>query len=144
MVFVRGLLRLVVINFKYIVFKYLYKMDISPKCRVSVGVKLDKTYPKGIHVADGAYIASGTIVFSHDFCRGIKTDTYIGENVFIGANVIVMPGVNIGRETVIGAGSVVTKNIPAHSIVAGNPARIIKSGISTTKFGKISQDISDV
>lgn len=50
----------------------------------------------------------------------------IGNNVFIGMNSIIMKGVSIGNNCVIGAGAVVTKSIPSNSIVAGNPAKIIK------------------
>lgn len=57
----------------------------------------------------------------------------IGNNVFIGANSIILPGVNIGDNSIIGAGSVVTKNIPENVVVAGNPARIIST---TTEYAK--------
>lgn len=50
----------------------------------------------------------------------------IGKNVFIGARCIVLKGVNIGDGAVIGAGSVVSKDVPANAIVAGNPAKIVK------------------
>lgn len=50
----------------------------------------------------------------------------IGDDVFIGANAIILKGVNIGARAIIGAGSVVTKNIPADEIWAGNPIRFIK------------------
>ena len=50
----------------------------------------------------------------------------IGDDVFIGANSIILKGVNIGTRTIIGAGSVVTKDIPADEIWAGNPIRYIK------------------
>ena len=50
----------------------------------------------------------------------------IHKNVWIGENVIILPGVEIGENTIVGAGSVVTKNIPANVIIVGNPARIIK------------------
>ncbi|MBE6922661.1 MAG: sugar O-acetyltransferase [Ruminococcaceae bacterium] len=53
-------------------------------------------------------------------------DVTLGNNCWLGGNVIVMPGVNIGDNCVIGAGSVVTKDIPAWSIAAGNPARVIR------------------
>ncbi|MCK9169487.1 MAG: sugar O-acetyltransferase [Treponema sp.] len=51
----------------------------------------------------------------------------IGNNVWIGGNVVICPGVTIGDNAVIGAGSVVTKDIPADSVAAGNPCRIIRS-----------------
>lgn len=53
-------------------------------------------------------------------------DVTVGDNVWIGGNVVIMPGVNIGSNCVIGAGSVVTKDIPEWSIAAGNPARVIR------------------
>lgn len=53
----------------------------------------------------------------------------IENNVWLGANVVVLDGVNIGEGCVIGAGAVVTKSIPANSIAVGNPCRILKSRI---------------
>jgi len=50
----------------------------------------------------------------------------IGNNVFIGANSIILKGVRIGKNSTIGAGSVVTKDVPENSIVAGNPARLLR------------------
>ncbi len=50
----------------------------------------------------------------------------VGNNVWFGGNVIVMPGVNIGNNTIIGAGSVVTKDIPSNVIAAGNPCKVIR------------------
>lgn len=50
----------------------------------------------------------------------------IGNNVWIGGNVVILPGVSIGDNTVIGAGSVVTKDIPDHVVAVGNPCRVIK------------------
>lgn len=52
---------------------------------------------------------------------------YIGNNVYIGNNACIMPGVSIGDNVVIGASAVVTKSIPDNVVVAGNPARIVKS-----------------
>ena len=50
----------------------------------------------------------------------------INDNVWIGGNVTVLPGITIGKNAVIGAGSVITKNIPENSIVVGNPGKVIR------------------
>ncbi|MBO4604002.1 MAG: sugar O-acetyltransferase [Clostridiales bacterium] len=53
-------------------------------------------------------------------------DVSIGDNVWIGGNVCIMPGVNIGNNVVIGAGSVVTKDIPDNMIAVGNPCKVVR------------------
>lgn len=58
---------------------------------------------------------------------GMNAPVHICENVWIGANSIVLKGVTIGRNSLIGAGSVVTKDIPSNVVAAGNPCRVIKS-----------------
>ena len=51
----------------------------------------------------------------------------VGNNVWIGGNVVVVPGVTIGDNCVIGAGSVVTKDIPANTLAVGNPCKVIRN-----------------
>nr|WP_231474903.1 sugar O-acetyltransferase [Enterococcus saccharolyticus] len=51
---------------------------------------------------------------------------HIKDNVWIGANTVVLPGVTIGENSVIGAGSVVTKNLPANVVAVGNPCRVLR------------------
>lgn len=60
-----------------------------------------------------------------DFCK--EEPVTIGDDVWIGSHIIILPGVSIGRGSVIGAGSVVTKDVPEWTIVAGNPAKVIRS-----------------
>ena len=134
---IRTFVRWLLLQPYFILLTKIYKMNISKKARVSLGAKLDKTYPKGIYIDDDSYIASGAIVFTHDFSRTLYKDTRIGKKCFIGANAIIMAGVEIGDEVIVGSGSIVTKNIPSNSIVVGNPAKIIKSNIKTTKYGKL-------
>lgn len=117
-----------------------YGMHISPKAIVSWGAKLDKTYPQGVYIGDDSYVASGAIIFTHDFSRALHKDTIIGKKCFIGANAIIMCGVRIGDEVVVGSGAIVTKDVPSNCIVAGNPARIIRDGIKTKKSGQIRKD----
>jgi putative colanic acid biosynthesis acetyltransferase WcaF len=83
------------------------------------------TIGEGATIAQEAYLCTGT----HDFTSAAlplqTTPIVVGANAFVGARALVLPGVNIGERAVIGAGAVVTKNVPADAIVAGNPAKII-------------------
>ncbi|XWY21573.1 Vat family streptogramin A O-acetyltransferase [Bisgaard Taxon 45] len=63
-----------------------------------------------------------------------KGDTVIGNDVWIGYNATIMPGVKIGDGAIIGTHSVVTKNVPPYTVVAGNPARVIKTRFSPEKI----------
>ena len=59
--------------------------------------------------------------------QGVSTaPIHIDDNTWIGANVVVLAGVTVGKHSIVAAGSVVTKNIPPYSVAVGNPARIIK------------------
>ena len=53
----------------------------------------------------------------------------IGKNCFIAPNSIILPGISIGDQVIVGAGSVVTKDVPNNVVVAGNPAKIIRKNI---------------
>lgn len=138
MIKIRELIRLIVIALRFVLFTKLYGMNIAKTARISFGTKLDKTNPQGIHIGHESYFASGAIMFSHDFARGLKIDTFIGERCFIGANAIIMAGVKIGDEVIVGSGAVVTKDVPSNCIVAGNPAKVIKTDIRTKKFGQLA------
>jgi len=63
---------------------------------------------------------------ARDFLNGQHAPIIIEDDVFIGMQSLILKGVTIGRGSVVGAGSVVTKNVPAGVVVAGNPARIVK------------------
>lgn len=113
------------------------KMDIARSASVSVGTHLDKANPKGIHIGEETYLASGARVLAHDYCQRKYGDTFIGRQCFVGTDSLILCGVKIGDHVIVGAGSVVTRDVPSHSIVAGNPARIIRQGIMTTRYGQL-------
>ena len=112
-----------------------YHMDIGKNVRVSWKAHLDKSInPKGIHIGDGASVLNGAMILAHDACRSYKADTFIGKNCVVGVRSIILPGVKIGDSSVIGAGAVVSKDVPAHCVVVGNPARIIKEGVNVINY----------
>ncbi len=134
---VRNTLHVLLTSIKRIVFRKIYLMNISPSARISFGAYLDKTNPKGIYIDDESFVAYGAMILTHDYCRSLYKKTYIGKNCFIGANSIILPGVRIGDHVIVGAGSVITKDVKSNCIVAGNPAKIIKENINTAKYGKL-------
>ena len=117
--------------------KTAYGMDIGQDVIIPRSAKLDRAInPRGIHIGEGTWILTEAMVLSHDHCRGLKADTHIGENCVIGVRSMVMPGVSIGDSCIVAACSVVTKDVPSHCVVAGNPAKVIKTGV-VVRNGKI-------
>jgi len=103
-----------------------------PSVILERNLNLDRLNPRGIIVGKNTLITSHTTILSHDHVKRVDgmplmVDTVIGENCLIGIGI--MPGISIGNQVIVGAGSVVTKDIPSNCIVAGNPAKIIKTGI---------------
>lgn len=126
--------------------KYLrlcFGMDIGKNVVIARTAHLDKNInPKGIHIGDNTWVLRNVMILAHDYCRGTngtgkRYETYIGKNCVIGVNSIVLPGVKIGDHCVIAAGAVVTKDVPSHSLVAGNPAKRLKTGIIISDSGQI-------
>ncbi len=110
-------------------------MDLHPTSSVSLKAKLDFSHPAGVHVGAFSYVAFDAVIFAHDMTRGLRTHTYVGERCFIGARSIIMPGIKVGDGSIVGAGAVVTRDVPPGSIVVGNPAKVVRSGIQTTRCG---------
>lgn len=87
----------------------------------------------GIEIGDNVLIGHNVVIASinHDFSPANRQSMYakkvkIGSDVWIGSNSTILPGVCIGDGAIIGAGSVVTRDVPSCALVAGNPARILK------------------
>ena len=91
---------------------------------------------KKIHIGNDCLIAANCQIFDSNghhsspnerrISNGTAKEITIGDNVWIGANSIILPGVSIGSNSIIAAGSVVNKSIPAEHIAGGNPAKSIK------------------
>ncbi len=106
---------------------------------------------KNIKIGDNVMIGGGCKIWDSDFhsinyfnrCFGedkeVSAEILIEDNVFVGAHTIILKGVHIGKNSVIGAGSVVSKNIPENEIWAGNPIQFIKKlYVYENKDSKIS------
>ncbi len=110
-------------------------VSIGENCIIST--KSFGSEPFLISLGNNVHITKGVQFVNHDggvhvFRHKIKEfDVFgkitIGDNTYIGNNAIILPGVSIGKDCVIGANSVVTKSIPDQCVVAGNPARFISS-----------------
>jgi acetyltransferase-like isoleucine patch superfamily enzyme len=100
--------------------------DIAP------GVFLEDFFPELITLGDNVDIGPGVIIVTHDSsgkCISSRDITWtksvvIENNVYIGAGAIILPGVRVGHHSIIGAGSVVTRDIPPESVAYGSPARV--------------------
>jgi len=100
---------------------------IGKGCYISKNAFIDVRRGK-ITLGDHVNIASGSYVLSHTAFRAIQEgeETIIEDNVRIFVNSVILPGVRIGKNSIVGAGSVVMKDVPPNVIVQGNPARVIQ------------------
>ena len=114
-------------------------VDTTGHFKVGYGVYFDAGNAEHIHIEDGVWIASQTLFLCHrrvmdnysvgdDYNQlGYKIeDIHLKRGCVIGMRSIVMPGVTIGEGAIIGAGSLVTKDIPPYTIAVGNPAKVVK------------------
>lgn len=114
---------------------------LAPDANISIGYNVGVSGAtisgKNITISDNVLIGSGVLITdndAHPIHPELRNDSsFIGsapvvieKNVFIGARAIILKGVTIGEGSVIGAGAVVSQNVPRMSIAAGNPAKIVK------------------
>lgn len=134
-------------NIKVFIFKkvnklnafYLRKIrgvDVGFGCNINRKAKIDGVNPKGVHLGNYVRVSQNALILAHDGYRdGAYMDTYIGNHVNIGWGAVINPGLKIGDHVIVGANSVVTKDIPSNCIVAGVPAKIVKINIKLNDKG---------
>lgn len=118
--------------------RYARKIGVNMQGKVYIYGKINwSTEPWLITLGRNVHITNGVIFITHDggtlLFRGeipdleITKPITVGSDVYIGNNVMIMPGVTIGSRVIIGAGAVVTRDIPDNSVAVGIPARVIKT-----------------
>lgn len=107
------------------------KIEIGERVFFNTNVSI--TAMEKIKIGDNVRIANNVVIVDHDhdyandLSKFIKKEVCIENHVWIGANVVILSGVHIGEHAVIAAGAVVTHDIPAGTIAAGCPAKVVKN-----------------
>jgi maltose O-acetyltransferase len=135
------------LKFKFLfsnIFRFFFPLDIvtmykrmgvkiGKNCNFQNEVIIDHSHNWLVEIGDNVILAPRVHILAHDASTKIFLNytrigkIKIGNNVFIGAGTIILPGIEIGNNVVIGAGSIVTKSIPSDSVYSGNPAKLICS-----------------
>jgi len=105
-------------------------------CFIDPAAILETAYPENITLGDDVRVTAGAIIMTHikppHYLRDaghvpvVLRPVVLEDHCFIGVNAVVMPGVTVGRAAVVASGAVVTTNVPPLTMVAGNPAKIVK------------------
>ena len=111
-----------------------WKLSLAPRSMVGPKVILYNlaqiSLMRGANISQNCHLCAGT----HDYKRWsmplIAKPIIVGENVWLGADVFVGPGVSIGELCVVGARSVVVRDLPAKTVCAGNPCKVVKDRVS--------------
>lgn len=118
-------------------------MQVGDQTAVALMVMMDVMFPELISVGRNTIIGYNTTILAHEYL----TDEYrlgrviIGDNVMIGANSTLLPGITIGDGAVVAAGSLVNRDVPAGAFVGGNPIRIIRTAESRAEGDEQQLDV---
>ncbi len=117
--------------------RWLYKslgMKVGKNTSVGLMAMMDVFFPQLISIGENSVLGYNCTILCHEFLiREYRTGTVkIGREVMLGANSTVLPGVIIGDGAVVGAGSLVNRDIPPGALAAGVPARVIKENYNIT------------
>ncbi len=132
---IRDTLREVMVSLRRQYLTRVWQMDLGEGTVISFSARLDKTNPRGIHIGTYTVVTFGAAILTHDYVNKRDRDVYVGDNCFIGAHSIILPGVTIGDNCIVAAASVVVRDVPAGSLVTGNPARVVEHNIKTDHYG---------
>lgn len=110
---------------------------IHPTASLSLSSRFVNGRKDGIIVGERTLVAFKTLLCTNDPSFGRNGNIVIGRHCFIGGGSVIAPGVTIGDESIVGAGSVVMDDVPSRCIVGGNPARILRRDIEVGPYGRL-------
>lgn len=94
---------------------------------------IGNVHPHMVHIEDGAVVTARSTILEHDnsyYYTGVGPvrlgEVHIGRRAFIGIGSLILPGVTVGAGSIVGAMSLVNRDVPEHCVVAGTPARVIR------------------
>ena len=115
------------LSWKNWMYRTFLRMKVGKRTAFALKVTPDTMFPERISVGDDAIIGFNTTILAHEYLVDEYRlgDVIIGNNVMIGANSTILPGVTIGDGAVVSALTLVNKDVPAGAMAGGNPMRII-------------------
>ncbi len=115
------------LSWKNWMYRTFLRMKVGKRTAFALKVTPDTMFPERISVGDDAIIGFNTTILAHEYLVDEYRlgDVIIGNNVMIGANSTILPGVTIGDGAVVSAMTLVNKDVPAGAMAGGNPMRII-------------------
>jgi acetyltransferase-like isoleucine patch superfamily enzyme len=106
-------------------------MKVGEETAVALMVMMDIMFPERISIGRNSIIGYNTTILAHEYL--IKEyrlgDVVIGDEVMIGANTTILPGVTIGDGAIVSAGTLVHRDVPAGAFVGGNPMQVIREKV---------------
>ncbi|MGN7472276.1 acyltransferase [Brevibacillus sp. SAFN-007a] len=117
-------------SWKNWMYRTFLRMEVGPETAVALMVMMDTMFPELIKIGKNSVIGYNTTILAHEYLVGEYRlgEVRIGDNVLIGANSTILPGVTIGDGAIVAAGTVVHKDVAPGSFVGGNPMRVIRTG----------------
>lgn len=116
------------LRLKNAMYRSFLRIQIGQQTAVALMAMMDVFFPEKIKIGHNSIIGYNTTILTHEYLLneyrlGLVE---IGSHVMIGANCTILPGVSIGDYAIVGAGSVVTKDVAPYTFVAGNPAQFVR------------------
>ncbi|GIP34282.1 DapH/DapD/GlmU-related protein [Paenibacillus sp. J2TS4] len=117
------------------IYRRVLGMKVGEHTSFALMVMVDVFFPEKIHVGNNSIIGYNSTILAHEYLihEYRLGEVRIGSNVMIGANTTILPGVTIGDHAIVGAGSVVHKDVAPYSFVAGNPLQVIRERYEETR-----------